>query len=101
MLGEIDVARMGRSLTDDLAARLGAGLAERGESPAQVQASVAAFRRQLAQISSTDAALQVLDTNILSRAIEASATQFATRPLVRSAAATRHRRHVFQDRAVR
>jgi serine/threonine protein kinase len=84
MLGEIDVAKMGRGLTDDLAARLAAGLAERGASPAEAQASVAAFRKQLAQINSTDAALQVLDTNILSRAIEASATQFATRPLVRA-----------------
>ncbi|MCC6653119.1 MAG: tetratricopeptide repeat protein, partial [Candidatus Eisenbacteria bacterium] len=84
MLGGIDAQKMGRDLADDLAMRFAAGRAEQGANPAQVQAALRAFRAQLSEINSTDAALQVLDASILTRAIEAANTQFASRPRVRA-----------------
>jgi serine/threonine protein kinase len=80
MLGEIDAQKMGRGLEDDLDSRLRKTRQEQGASPREVESALASFRSYMNDINTTDAALQVIDRNILERAIETAKTQFAAQP---------------------
>jgi eukaryotic-like serine/threonine-protein kinase len=84
MLGDVDAWQMGRHLSDDLGSRLEAARQERKATPAEIAAALAGFRAYMNDISTTDAALQVIDTNILAHAIESANAKFARQPLVRA-----------------
>ncbi len=84
MLGGIDALTMARRLEADLAARVATSLREDGRSEAAVAAGVASLRAHLAEINTTDAALRVLDENVLAAAIDAAAVQFPDRPRIRA-----------------
>lgn len=84
MLGGIDAPRMAQGLEADLEARLASGVRDAGGSPRDTAAAVASLRSHLARINTTDAALRVIDANILATAIETAATQFADRPTIRA-----------------
>jgi len=82
MLAGIDAELMGRRLASDLESRLSTAITEQGGTPAQVAAALAAFQRHMARINTTDAAMRVIDQNILTKAIATAAEQFADRPAI-------------------
>jgi serine/threonine protein kinase len=84
MLGDIDAPQMGRRLEDDLVARLESGRRESGASAREIADALASFRSHMRSINTTDAALRMLDTNILERAIASATTQFSAQPLRRA-----------------
>jgi eukaryotic-like serine/threonine-protein kinase len=84
MLSDVNPQRMGRRLADDLENRLGAAQEERGTSPDERAAALTAFHNSMNAINTTDAALQVIDTNILEHALTTAQTRFADQPLVRA-----------------
>ena len=84
MLGDINAELMGRGMESDLATRLEKARREKGDSPGQTAAALAGFAAYMHDINTTDAALQVIDKNILARAIDSSATRFAAQPLIRA-----------------
>jgi serine/threonine protein kinase/tetratricopeptide (TPR) repeat protein len=84
MLGDVDAWQMGRRLSDDLGSRLEAVRREHKATPTEVAAALAGFRAYMNDINTTDAALQVIDKNILAHAIESANTKFSAQPLVRA-----------------
>jgi tetratricopeptide (TPR) repeat protein len=82
MLADVDAALMGHRLQVDLTQRVDAAQREAHLGPERAAAEREAFQAGLARINPTDAALHVIDENILSRAIATSAKQFADRPLL-------------------
>jgi serine/threonine protein kinase len=95
MLSGVDAPGMGRRLVEDLAARIAAGTTAR-DGAAAGTARVAAFRAAMAPVNATDAALRVIDEEVLARALAAADSQFASRPgvharLLASIAATYQR----------
>ena len=84
MLMGVDAEAMGHGLTEDLASRLQKSLAEQHTPPAEVAASVARFRASMGAVNTTDAALHVMDRDILARALAAANVQFATAPQLRA-----------------
>src|SRR5262249_24699715 len=79
MLSGVDAPVMGRRLADDVAARIEAARHEAGASGAAATAASASFRALLTGVNTTDAALAVIDQNILDRAIATAQTQFGDR----------------------
>ncbi|TPW10312.1 MAG: serine/threonine protein kinase, partial [bacterium] len=84
MLSGIDPARMGIVLSDDLRSRLSSALLEEGAAPRDIESRTRAFDADLSRISMTDAALQVIDANILTRALAAVDARFKDQPLIRA-----------------
>ena len=84
MLTEIDAQKMGRRLSDDLATRIGEARREAGATPAQVAGALAGFRASMDEINTTDAALRVIDENILERALQTARTRFAKQPVLQA-----------------
>jgi tetratricopeptide (TPR) repeat protein len=84
MLGGVDARQMGKRLEADLSERVADAHRESSATPTEVAAARTSFQGQIAKINSTDAALRVIDENILSQAIATSGTQFADRPLIRA-----------------
>jgi eukaryotic-like serine/threonine-protein kinase len=82
MLGDIDAQKMGQGLEDDLGARLAATRRGNHATAGEVAAALGAFRSYMKDINTTDAALQVIDKNILERAIATAQTKFAAQPLI-------------------
>jgi len=80
MLGGVDARRMGRRLEEDLADRVAEAHRESHASAAEAEAARRAFEAEMAHINSTDAALRVIDENILAQAITTAEGQFAGRP---------------------
>ncbi|HTR97603.1 MAG TPA: serine/threonine-protein kinase [Candidatus Acidoferrales bacterium] len=80
MLSGIDAPLMGRRLVDDLARRLADARRQAGAPPGAVESSVGALRALLGNVNTTDAALAVIDRNILAKALVTADSQFATRP---------------------
>jgi serine/threonine protein kinase/Flp pilus assembly protein TadD len=84
MLSDIDPWKMGQRLADDLASRLTTSQQEKGVSSHDIAAAVAAFRSYMSDVNATDAALRVLDENILAHAIVTAKKRFADRPSLRA-----------------
>ncbi len=84
MLSGIDASAMGTNLSRDLRRRLKRSLEESGRDEREVATALAGFDRDLAGINMTDAALEVIEANILSRALAAVDTRFADKPLIRA-----------------
>ncbi len=82
MLGAIDAEKMGRRLTADLGSRLARARREAGASENDVARSAASFHAQLAEVNMTDAALRVIDANVLEQSIAAATEQFGDRPRI-------------------
>ncbi len=101
MLDGIDARKMGRRLAEDLHARLDQALRDRKAPQPEVASALDALDATMADINTTDAALQIIDTNILERARAAVATRFADQPLVgaeilRSIGVTYHKLGLFE-----
>jgi serine/threonine protein kinase/tetratricopeptide (TPR) repeat protein len=82
MLADLDAAKMGDRLTADLKARFRKALADQKVSPAAAAPREAAFGASLGAINATDAALRVIDEDVLARAIASARDQFKSQPLV-------------------
>ena len=80
MLGGVDARRMGRRLAEDLADRVAEAHRASHATPAEAEAARRAFAAEMARVNTTDAALRVIDENILAQAVTTSATRFADRP---------------------
>ncbi len=72
MLAEVDAEQMGRAMLSDLR--------ERVVDDAEPNTAGAAFDTLMQNVNTTDAALAVIDTQILERAAKTIDTEFATRP---------------------
>ena len=84
MLDGIDAQKMGSRLADDLRARLSRALVDRKASERDMAAYSAGLDTALREINPTDAALQIIDENILRRAIATAKSRFSTQPLVQA-----------------
>jgi eukaryotic-like serine/threonine-protein kinase len=84
MLDGIDAQKMGARLAGDLRSRLGKALDERKATKRVIAASEEGFDTALREINPTDAALQIIDENILRRAIDTAKSRFSTQPLVQA-----------------
>ncbi len=82
MLGEVDPQQMGRRMVADLRRRVADAARARGASDDEVAAAESAFDATLRGINATDAALRVIDEDILERAGEAVKMRFADQPLI-------------------
>jgi non-specific serine/threonine protein kinase/serine/threonine-protein kinase len=83
MLSQIDPAAMGHRLLDDLRARGENAQARAGIADEPAEVTLSAFDRFTQRINATDAALHVVDSEILDRALQAANERFADRPLIR------------------
>ncbi len=84
MLAGVDPQQMGTALATDLEGRLRTARVEARMQPAQVAGELARFHASMSAINTTDAALRIIDTQILERAIAAAAAQFGARPQLRA-----------------
>ncbi len=84
MLADIDPNRMGRALTEDLRARLAAGFKQRGMEAGAIRRSLDSFDAEMKAINPTDAALRVIDQNILRLSLVAADAQFPKEPMIRA-----------------
>ncbi len=80
MLSDIDPRVMGEGIFADIRQRLGQSLQADGKTEQQIKPQLAAFDTIRAQINPTDVARQLLDQNILSKAVAAIDRQFANQP---------------------
>ncbi len=81
MLSEIDVEAMGRNILTNVSERILEGLVGEGASREQIGAMQASFD----ELNATDIALQIVDEEILARAVETIEVEFADQPLVEAA----------------
>jgi non-specific serine/threonine protein kinase/serine/threonine-protein kinase len=84
MLAQVDAGAMGQRLLDDLRERGAEALSRAGVEDATAEGTLAAFDRFTQRINATDAALQVVDAEILDRALQTANERFADRPLIRA-----------------
>ncbi len=80
MLASVDPARVGRDMIDDLRERVITGARNAGVAEPQVTAAGAAFDDLVRRVNPTDAALHVIDRQILARALETIDTEFESQP---------------------
>lgn len=82
MLEQVDPARAGLGLTEDVLARLDAALSK-AETPADERArQLEAFRSQWSRVNATDAALALIDSSIIRPAIKALDQKLGIQPAV-------------------
>ena len=82
MLEQIDPARAGEELTDDVLARLGDALAKAGVPESERAEQLAVFQEHWSRVNATDAARELIDRTILKPAIKTIDEQFKDQPLV-------------------
>ena len=82
MLDDLEPDQMGRRLMENLSERVAKAAKRRGASEAGVEGSLASFKESMLGVNATDAALQVLDEDILGRAANVIDERFADRPLI-------------------
>ncbi len=82
MFDGLEPDQMGRRLMENLSERVANAAKRRGASEAEVQSSLASFKESMLGVNTTDAALQVLDEDILGRAGTVIDEQFVDRPLI-------------------
>ena len=80
MLATVDPAAMGRAMIDDLHDRVVAGAREAGASEAEANAKAATFDDLVRLTNATDAALRVIDDQVLTRALTAVDAEFERQP---------------------
>ncbi|MGQ0721115.1 MAG: tetratricopeptide repeat protein [Candidatus Eiseniibacteriota bacterium] len=85
MLSGIDAAEMGGALMTDVRERIRESLDAEGVPAAEAESAIGAFDGMLARANATDVALRLVDEQVLGRAVEAIASEFAEQPLVRAA----------------
>jgi serine/threonine protein kinase/Tfp pilus assembly protein PilF len=85
MLSEIDAAAMGRALYADLRDRVRVSLQAEGMSPEEIDSAVAEFDQWLRRTNATDAALKLVDEQVLRRAAETIESKFADQAVIRAA----------------
>jgi serine/threonine protein kinase/tetratricopeptide (TPR) repeat protein len=85
MLGEVDFEGMGTALLGDLRERVAASLNAEGVGASEAEATLASFDRILGRVNATDVALELVDEQVLDRAVVAIDEEFADQPLVRAA----------------
>lgn len=85
MLSEIDAVEMGRALYADLRGRVRDALETDGLSPEETEATAAEFDQVLRRTNATDAALKLVDEQVLRRAVKAIESDFTDQPVVRAA----------------
>jgi serine/threonine protein kinase/tetratricopeptide (TPR) repeat protein len=88
MLGEVDPERLGKTLRADLRERVAEGQRRRGATDDDVDAALASFEEVMRVVNPTDAALRVIDEDILDRAGKTIEERFSDQPLI--AARLRH-----------
>jgi non-specific serine/threonine protein kinase/serine/threonine-protein kinase len=82
MLSEIDTEGMGRRLMEDLRSRIGAASRDRGLSEVQAERVMTSFDAAVRGVNPTNAALRLIDEEILTRAVETLEVEFAEQPLI-------------------
>jgi non-specific serine/threonine protein kinase/serine/threonine-protein kinase len=82
MLSEVDPEMVGRRLVADLEERVRQARRRRGASEPETQEAVASFLTAVDGVNSTDAALRLIDEEILARAAATIGEQFSDRPLI-------------------
>ena len=82
MLRDVDPEEMGRRLAADLRERAGQAARAQRSSEREVESVLAGFEELMRGMNPTDAALRVVDEDILRHAAEAVATEFAGQPLL-------------------
>ncbi|MCA9285311.1 MAG: serine/threonine protein kinase [Phycisphaerales bacterium] len=82
MLGQIDPAAAGASLTEDVIGRFEDALTKTGVSADERQAQLGVFRHDWSRVNATDAALSLIDKTILRPAVKAIDERFQEQPLV-------------------
>ncbi len=85
MLGKIDPVLLGKTLTDDVHARLAQALTTARLPDAERKAQIAAFTAQWEQLNATDVATALIDQTVLTPAITQIDQKFARQPLVDAA----------------
>jgi len=80
MLTDLDAPKMGRNLIVDLRSRLEKAWHERAASGDGGKRALADFDTDMRDINATDAALRVIDEDVLKRAVAAAETKFSTQP---------------------
>jgi len=85
MLSGIDAEEMGRALYADLRGRVRESLEADGTSAEVAESTLAAFDRTLRRANATDVALELVDEQVLNRAVEALEREFSDQPLIRAA----------------
>ena len=85
MLSEIDAEAMGQALYGDLRDRVRVALEAEGMSPEEVDTAAAGFDHLLRRVNATDAALRLVDRQVLGRAVKAIESDFADQPAIRAA----------------
>jgi non-specific serine/threonine protein kinase/serine/threonine-protein kinase len=82
MLSGMDTEGIGERLMGDLKRRVGEASRGRGLSEAETEAVVRSFDDAVRGVNATDAALRLIDEEILGRAVETLEEKFAERPLI-------------------
>jgi len=82
MLSEMDTEGIGSRLMEDLKRRVGKASRARGLSEAEAEAVVKSFDEAMRGVNATDAALRLIDEEILARAVEKLEEEFAEQPLI-------------------
>ena len=85
MLSDIDAEAMGQALYADLQTRVRAALEVGGLSTGEIDAVTARFAENLLQANATDVAMELVDTQVLERAVQAIESDFADQPVIRAA----------------
>jgi serine/threonine protein kinase/tetratricopeptide (TPR) repeat protein len=80
MLGDVDPQVLGRALWDDLHERVGKVRRERGATEDEIEAVQASLGDALSGVNATDAALRLVDEQILGRAAETIEQELAEEP---------------------
>ncbi|MCK6449191.1 MAG: tetratricopeptide repeat protein, partial [Planctomycetes bacterium] len=82
MLADIDAARAGKALTEDVRNRLAAALAKRNVPEDERAERVAAFEREWVHVNATDVAAALIDRTILQPSLRSIDVQFAEQPAI-------------------
>jgi len=85
MLADVEPARIGEGLLDDLRERVAEARRQEGADEDQVAQAVASFDRAVSGVNATDAALRILDVEILDRAARALDGELAEDPPIEAA----------------
>ena len=80
MLAEVDAEQMGRAMLSDLRERVVGAARDGGAADAAAERAGAAFDELTRRVNTTDAALEVIDTQILGRAAATIDAEFEDRP---------------------
>ena len=84
ILSDIDAEQMGRNIIEDLREEIEAALDEGDDENAKAEA-LGEFDALIAKANATNLALEVIDRNILDRAVETIQADFGDQPLVEAA----------------